>query len=175
MGDTNTSPVLCSIEGCGGVFLAFGLCPKHYHRFHRHGSPYMATTSPKFYCVLNENTAALPLRNKRGDVICVTLIDMGDADYLNRWRWSLSPSGYAYRCTTIKGKQVSILLSRVLLGILGKDPTLQSDHVNRSPLDNRRDNLRIASPAENSSNRGGVFERARLRYQKNARRIQELL
>lgn len=29
----------CSIEGCGGKYLALGFCNRHYLRFKRHGSP----------------------------------------------------------------------------------------------------------------------------------------
>lgn len=63
-----------------------------------------------------------------------------------------------------------IRMHRLILGLT--DPKIQVDHINHNGLDNRRANLRIASPSQNSWNtrpRGGTsrFKGVRLDHRRN--------
>lgn len=72
------------------------------------------------------------------------LVDNKDFDWLNKWNWFLN-SGYAVR----KEKGKNILMHRLILNTPeGKD----SDHINMNRLDNRCENLRIATRSENMMN-----------------------
>lgn len=85
--------------------------------------------------------ALLPLANGG-----LTLVDDDLVDFFGRWTWWRDSKGYAVRR---EGKRV-ILLHRVVLGTAAGRFT---DHINRDRLDNRRANLRPASPGENACNR----------------------
>lgn len=78
-----------------------------------------------------------------------TIVDAGDFDELNRFKWYRGEQGYAQRGGTTSGKKTIIRLHRVLL----KPAKGQwCDHINRNKLDNRRSNLRLCLPAENLRN-----------------------
>lgn len=62
--------------------------------------------------------------------------------------WCVDANGYA--CGTIDGRRV--LYHRILLGILDS-PEILCDHRNLLKLDNRRENLRRATKAQNGQNR----------------------
>lgn len=82
-------------------------------------------------------------------------IDKIDAD-LNESRWSLTTTGYPRRgAITVGGAKREPRLHRVVVErILGRklDRKEEIDHINGNPLDNRRQNLRVATHRENLRN-----------------------
>lgn len=77
----------------------------------------------------------------------IALVDDEDFEFLSQWKWHVMSRGYAARTTPDKGK---ILMHREI----AKTPHgLDTDHVNRNKLDNRRVNLRICSHRDNLLNR----------------------
>lgn len=92
-------------------------------------------------------SAHLPLRDRHGSVRAHAVVDAEDVEWLSRWRWGLHVRGYVVRPL---GRQ-SVLMHRELLGLEHGDG-LEGDHRNGDRLDNRRENLRVASHAENGQN-----------------------
>lgn len=74
------------------------------------------------------------------------IIDEEDYAELSKWRWRKSGTGYVIR--TINTKAVFIQHA-----IMGRREGLFVDHINRNKLDNRRENLRFCTPAQNQTNR----------------------
>ncbi len=90
----------------------------------------------------------------------VAIIDDEDAD-LAEFKWTTyidlkrSSGPYAYRTLRINGKQKSLRLHKVILErMLQRQLSLGevADHKDGNPLNNRRENLRVASYSENKSN-----------------------
>ncbi len=88
-----------------------------------------------------ENTVRYPLRNGG-----FTLIDREDLPKLSGYTW-YQHCGYA-RARTNEGE---VHLSHLLLTC---PEGYEIDHINRNRLDNRKENLRIATRSENCANRG---------------------
>lgn len=78
----------------------------------------------------------------------VVLLDVDDLARLNGRSVSIGSHGYAQ----IWEHPRVLLLHRWLLGLGVGDPRL-GDHINGDKLDNRRENLRIVTPAESNLNR----------------------
>lgn len=86
----------------------------------------------------------------------VALVDDDDFEYLSEFKWfaSYCTRGnrfYAWRGYSLNGNRIQVAMHRVILGITDKN--VISDHINHNTLDNRKDNLRIATHAQNMANR----------------------
>ena len=71
-------------------------------------------------------------------------------EFVDGYRFNLSKSGYISYSSAKDGLNGKFL-HRI---IMGEPEDLVIDHINRNPLDNRRDNLRIVSIQENLMNQG---------------------
>lgn len=84
--------------------------------------------------------------------------DLEDYEKIKNYCWYVTSEGYvsSYRRVTEEGKRIQIFLHRFLLNLPDKynynDPI--GEHINRDPLDNRKQNLRILpSNSENMLNK----------------------
>lgn len=86
----------------------------------------------------------------------VALVDDEDFERLNAFKWQAyfdpkAKSFYAVRKSRVDGKRTTVRMHRV---IVNAQPGDIVDHINMSTLDNRRENLRICSNAQNCRNVG---------------------
>jgi len=82
----------------------------------------------------------------------VMLVDEADLPLAQAYRWQ-SRNGYAVRIATQSGKRQCLAFHRV---IMDAPAGLEVDHINGSPLDNRRENLRLVTHRENMQNLRGA-------------------
>lgn len=75
-------------------------------------------------------------------------VDDEDFEAVSRYRWHLSAAGYAVHTSSSQGRWTCVLMHRFIAG----QRDFQIDHANGDRLDNRRSNLRQASPADNARN-----------------------
>lgn len=86
------------------------------------------------------------------------IVDSDDYEMLNQFKWYVNKDGYAARA---KGNGTTYMHR-----LVAKTPEgMHTDHINHNKLDNRKENLRICSHAENmvnrkgsDGNRGSVFQ-----------------
>lgn len=80
----------------------------------------------------------------------VAIVDEEDFERLMEWNWHVSAFGYAVRFIGPKSKPQVVWMHRE---ILGTPSGFQTDHVNQDRLDNRKENLRQCTAAQNQGNR----------------------
>jgi hypothetical protein len=79
------------------------------------------------------------------------IVDADISEQVGHLSWKLDKDGYVIRKTTVGGKHGrTIRLHRTVLEC--SNPAILVDHKDGNKLDNRRDNLRLASKAQNSQN-----------------------
>lgn len=82
------------------------------------------------------------------------IIDAADAHLVDKWNWVVVlkkfNGKYAYRSIGPRGKQKTIYLHRV---IMNASDGIEVDHIDFNGLNNRRNNLRLATHQQNLCNR----------------------
>lgn len=131
---------------CGGAFSSHvdgkPYCNRHYQLARKYGVP--EGRPRKRTCSYILDGDIMQVVTQKGDVI---LADAADREAIMRYSWCVSKTGYAV--ANIRGK-----VTKMHRYILGEDVCagMIVDHKNRNPLDNRRENLRVCSAAENMRN-----------------------
>lgn len=99
----------------------------------------------------------------------IAIVDDEDYEYLSQFKWS-SNHGYATRNITINGIQKTIRMHRL---IANPPDGMQVDHINGNRSDNRKENLRVCTNAQNirnapkqKNNKCG-FKGVSIKYRKN--------
>lgn len=83
----------------------------------------------------------------------VALVDDELLEWLSRYNWTCTYHGYAR--ATVDRKNTA--MHRLVVGLDKIPRGKHVDHINRIRLDNRRENLRIVSPEQNTLNSRGPF------------------
>ena len=124
------------------------LCQKHKAQVNRYGKiidPTQRTTADKNEYIIKDNYAEIIIRNRKGEVKAIGLIDIEDIEKCKDIKWTTDGASY------ISGSMKKYKLHRF---VLNYDGPLQIDHINRNKFDNRKENLRIVSSFENAQNNG---------------------
>lgn len=106
--------------------------------------PIQAVGTPQFY---GANFFMKEIRLTQGKV---AMVDDGDFDYLNRFRWYAQKSKRTYYAIR-KQNGKSILMHRLILGI--DDRKILTDHRDHNGLNNQKINLRASTALQNACNK----------------------
>lgn len=98
----------------------------------------------------------IPMHNRRKEIVAYALVDDEDFErVIAGGPWSLlgakDSQRYARHSAHIDGCHTSTLLHRFVMGVSPGDPRV--DHRDRNGLNCQKDNLRLATHAENCQNR----------------------
>lgn len=138
---------LCRCD-CGTEFKA---TPTNLHRKHTYGCQSCAHRhSGEKLHIQNEikiDGDVAYLYTRKGDVV---LLDAEDVTLVKDYCWWLNDGGYASASEHITGRNIS--MHRLILGVLD-NPSVVVDHKNGNTCDNRKNNLRRCTMAENAYNK----------------------
>jgi hypothetical protein len=83
------------------------------------------------------------------------VFDKDDEEKVKKYFWHSTSVGYISSSIYIDGKEKQVLLHRLIMNVPhfpGKGAKETIDHINRNPLDNRKENLRTLSQTEQNIN-----------------------
>jgi len=141
MARTNRRRGICKVEGCLELTHAKGYCSTHYRYFKRHGKIERTRFTPN-KIILAGDIATITLYNKRSEEIAEAIINVEDVIKASKHKWGLV-EGYAHN-------DKAGFLHHFIGGFPQKG--YETDHINRTPLDNRRDNLRFVTRSQSNAN-----------------------
>lgn len=117
------------------------LCGKHYQRFKKHGKVGRSKYDPNKIKIC-ENFALVELYDNSNKVVAEAIIDLEYINIVKSYKWCLDKNGY------VKNSKQEYL-HRVIMNTT----SLYVDHINGNTLDNRKENLRICTNADNLKHR----------------------
>jgi hypothetical protein len=119
-----------------GATSSCGCAPQGRHRI------------PSAITIIGDGTAEITLSGKHAQGR-VAIIDEADVLLVSGYHWMCKP-GHQTFYAVARVKRVQVKMHRVIMGL--KDPHRHIDHHNRNGLCNRRENLREATPMQNTQN-----------------------
>lgn len=123
-------------------------CNKHYNQIKKYGTPQDTnprTTYDKNEIIVDGKVARVKLYDAHCNHVATAIIDAEDVNKIRYTKWKLSASGYAANTPKFSGSN-----KHMHREILGTDQFV--DHINHNTLDNRKNNLRIVTKAQNMMN-----------------------
>lgn len=118
------------------------LCGKHYSQYKRHGKiPPRSKHDPNEFVII-DNCVYIHLYDKNGNKIAEAIVDIDKYNSVSQHKWCLDKAGY------VKNSKQEYL--HRFVANTNKDYV---DHINGNKLDNRIQNLRICTNAQNCQNK----------------------
>lgn len=90
------------------------------------------------------------VRNMKDEITGSFLVSKEDVSKCRKHMWRIDKTSKNYKRVITDVNNKHVVLHKYILDYYGNK---QIDHINRNPLDNRRENLRIVSACENNANK----------------------
>lgn len=137
---------MCSVSGCKNKYYGKGYCEKHYAQIRKNGYILPSVIYDQNVYIIEGDAVKIECTNKKLEPVGYLIIDVADVEKCKPYRWCIS-NGYGVNSSKV-GR-----LASFILGIVSTKHKLV-DHIDRNPLNNRRNNLRICTAYENGLNKG---------------------
>lgn len=122
------------------------LCKKHRSQILRNGKILKRTRFDPNEIVVCEDYAEIILYDQKNNEKARALIDLEDVDKIKRYKWYVGDGGY------VSTRKANTILLHRLITDAPEDKCI--DHKDLDTLNNRKQNLREATNAQNQCNRG---------------------
>jgi hypothetical protein len=133
---------MCNIPDCEIINYSKGLCRKHYVKALRAGTIPRIYTKEPMKIENHGDFGILGGYNRKGELIADIQVSISDLYKCSEFRWCIN-NGYP---TTSINKKITVMHQFII------ETTSMVDHIDRNPLNNRRENLRLCNRSQNKAN-----------------------
>lgn len=159
--------MLCSVLNCVKPVMLGDMCILHYTDTKLKSKRQAATTTrrrPPLLIDVEPGVKGVPLTKG-----LIALIDEKDANFIGQFIWSAGVAGYPVR-------NKNGIVTPMHVELLGKAPDgLVTDHIDRNPLNNQRNNLRFITQRQNTFNSSRQFTAKGVYYKSSNRKYRAYL
>jgi len=153
---------VCEVDNCNLPHYGSGYCKKHCNQYRRHGKLFVRTIYDKNEIRCEKDICYMKIYNNKCEEIAEAIIDKKNKKKIEEFKWRRNAGGYIVSTTRLPEKPKTIFIHRL---IMGDKKGLVVDHINHKPLDNRRLNLRWATPSQNiayrTNTKGYLWDKSR--------------
>lgn len=135
----------CKLKECEKKSRCNGYCTRHDQQLKRTGRVWMYNQKTKNEVITEKSISRIILKDIEGNTTGETIIDTIEFEKVTKYKWCFD-GRYAISTTVRPYLRLHSL-------ILGKKKGFEIDHINRNPLDNRKENLRFVTKTQNQANK----------------------
>ena len=143
--------IICNSDNQVNKYKGKPYCKKHFNHMVRYGEVVEKTIYDKNDYIFENDIVKIVLRDKYQNINGYCIIDKEDYDKVKNYKWYKS-YGYCKTKSIIKDNGVSI--HNVIMDNLEHIDEIIYDHRNKDRLNNKKENLRLATQQENTMNMG---------------------
>ena len=133
----------CKVKDCDKPVYGNNYCHKHYKQMRNHGKIFERTRYDPNQIIEYNDCLGIVLKNN-DHVMIEAIIDKSDYSKISKYKWFLGSNGYPIMKPSYNRE---VPLHKILnLGFK------ETDHIDRNPLNNKRNNLRECTQAQNVCN-----------------------
>jgi len=142
----------CLVKDCEGTPYSTGngYCQKHAGHIQLYGKILPYSVRDKNKSRIRNGICEILLKNKYGEKTGIAMVDIEDREKVLKHKWYLSKKGYVTSRIRKKNETKGNLIYLHHFILERKDNT---DHKDRNPLNNCKDNLRNCTRSQNSCNK----------------------
>ncbi len=139
---------ICKVDGCTAVAKCNGYCVRHDVQMKRYGeirgNPSISRRMPNKLRIIGD-ICYITLTDRWGETVAIAMVDAEDYEKVKGHKW------YFTKTSVMEWKnKKGVKLHRLIMGNVKKYKEV--DHINHDILDNRKQNLRVATHKENLRN-----------------------
>ncbi len=145
---------LCSVENCGMKHRTNGFCDKHNKQVRKYGSVLERTKNDPNEFIIENDICRIKLYNTNCEEITETIFDLKYKEEIEKYKWRMSNKYVVSTWIDTNNKKHNMYLHQAIIQLSGQEVPIgyEIDHIDRNPLNNLENNLRVCTISQNRQN-----------------------
>lgn len=145
---------ICSVTNCNEKHYGKGYCKKHYNQYRYHGKILERNKHDRNEINIIDDVCYMNLYNRKNMIVATTIFNTTHKETIQKIKWCLDRNGRVISFLSDLDGRYYISLHSKIIELTGQiiSNGYEIDHIDRNPLNNLDNNLRICTHSQNSHN-----------------------